>query len=164
MQESMGKRIARLRREQGLTQEALAERMGVSAQAVSKWENEIACPDISMLPALADLFCISVDELLRGGKPELVRMQSELERKNVDKMFLRVVVNSRNGDNVRVNLPVPLVRAALEIGLQLPQVGGQELLEHIDFEAIVMAVDRGVVGKIVEVESQNGDTVDVFVE
>lgn len=164
MQESMGKRIARLRREQGLTQETLAERMGVSAQAVSKWENDIACPDISMLPALADFFGVTIDELLRGQRPELVRMQSEQERKNVDKMFLRVVVNSKAGDNVRVNLPVPLVRAALEIGLQLPQVGGQDVLQKIDFESIVMAVDRGVVGKIVEVESQNGDTVDVFVE
>ena len=66
--ETLGKRIATLRKERGLTQEQLAEKVGVSAQAVSKWENDISCPDITLLPLLADLFGVSVDELL-GVKP-----------------------------------------------------------------------------------------------
>ena len=66
--ETLGKRIAMLRKEKGLTQEQLAEKVGVSAQAVSKWENDISCPDITLLPLLADLFGVSVDELL-GVKP-----------------------------------------------------------------------------------------------
>lgn len=66
--ETLGKRIARLRKEKGLTQEQLAEKVGVSAQAVSKWENDVSCPDITLLPLLADLFDVSVDELL-GVKP-----------------------------------------------------------------------------------------------
>ncbi len=66
--ETLGKRIAALRKEKGLTQEQLAEKVGVSAQAVSKWENDISCPDITLLPLLADLFDVSVDELL-GVKP-----------------------------------------------------------------------------------------------
>lgn len=66
--ETLGKRIASLRKEKGLTQEQLAEKVGVSAQAVSKWENDISCPDITLLPLLADLFGVSVDELL-GVKP-----------------------------------------------------------------------------------------------
>lgn len=66
--ETLGKRIAMLRKEKGLTQEQLAEKVGVSAQAVSKWENDVSCPDITLLPLLADLFDVSVDELL-GVKP-----------------------------------------------------------------------------------------------
>ena len=66
--ETLGKRIAALRKEKGLTQEQLAEKVGVSAQAVSKWENDVSCPDITILPLLADLFGVSVDELL-GVKP-----------------------------------------------------------------------------------------------
>lgn len=66
--ETLGKRIAALRKEKGLTQEQLAEKVGVSAQAVSKWENDVSCPDITLLPLLADLFDVSVDELL-GVKP-----------------------------------------------------------------------------------------------
>ena len=66
--ETLGKRIAQLRKEKGMTQEQLAEKVGVSAQAVSKWENDVSCPDITLLPLLADLFGVSVDELL-GVKP-----------------------------------------------------------------------------------------------
>ncbi len=47
-QETLGRRIAAHRRELGLTQDALAERLGVTAQAVSKWENDQSCPDISI--------------------------------------------------------------------------------------------------------------------
>ena len=51
---SIGKKIASLRKERGLTQSELAEKLGVSAQAVSKWENDIAYPDITLLAPLAD--------------------------------------------------------------------------------------------------------------
>ena len=66
--ETLGKRIAMLRKEKGLTQEQLAEKVGVSAQAVSKWENDISCPDITILPLLGDILGVTVDELL-GVKP-----------------------------------------------------------------------------------------------
>ena len=59
----IGAQIARLRRERGMTQEQLAGRLGVTFQAVSKWENAAACPDIALLPELADLFGITLDEL-----------------------------------------------------------------------------------------------------
>ena len=57
--ETLGKRIAMLRKEKGLTQEQLAEKVGVSAQAVSKWENDVSCPDITLLPLLADILGVS---------------------------------------------------------------------------------------------------------
>ena len=56
-------RILTLRKEKGLTQEALAQQLGVSFQAVSKWENEQSCPDIALLPLLADIFEVTVDSL-----------------------------------------------------------------------------------------------------
>lgn len=65
---TIGKRIATLRKNQGWTQEQLGEKVGVSAQAVSKWENDQACPDITIIPLLAELFGVSTDELL-GVKP-----------------------------------------------------------------------------------------------
>lgn len=61
---TLGKRIMQHRKRLGMTQEQLADRVGVSAQAVSKWENDLSCPDISLLPQLAEIFGISVDELL----------------------------------------------------------------------------------------------------
>ena len=64
MDQTLGKRIVSNRKRLGLTQDKLAERLGVTAQAVSKWENDQACPDISTLPRLAALFGITTDELL----------------------------------------------------------------------------------------------------
>ena len=64
MEQTLGKRIVMHRKRLGLTQEQLAESLGITAQAVSKWENDQSCPDISMLPKLAQLFGITVDALL----------------------------------------------------------------------------------------------------
>ncbi len=64
MEQTLGKRIVSHRKRLGLTQDQLADRLGVTAQAVSKWENDQSCPDIAMLPRLAELFGISTDELL----------------------------------------------------------------------------------------------------
>ena len=64
MEQTMGKRIAANRKRLGLTQDQMAEKLGVTAQAVSKWENDQSCPDIAMIPRLAELFGVSTDELL----------------------------------------------------------------------------------------------------
>lgn len=64
MDTTLGKRIINNRKKLGLTQDKLAEALGVTAQAVSKWENDQSCPDITMLPRLAELFHITTDELL----------------------------------------------------------------------------------------------------
>lgn len=64
---TMGKRISSLRKAKGLTQEQLAEQMNVSPQAVSKWENDVSCPDISIVRQLASVLGVTTDELL-GAK------------------------------------------------------------------------------------------------
>lgn len=61
---TIGENIKRLRQNKGVTQELLGEVLGISGQAVSKWENESALPDIMILPKLADYFGISIDELM----------------------------------------------------------------------------------------------------
>ncbi len=66
--ESFGDRISFLRKLKGLTQAQLAEKLGISAQAVSKWESGLSCPDIMMLVPLADIFNVSTDMLLGGGQ------------------------------------------------------------------------------------------------
>lgn len=65
---TIGKNIAELRKNSGMTQEQLAEMLGVSSQSVSKWENEVTMPDIMLLPVIAGCFDITVDELYSGRK------------------------------------------------------------------------------------------------
>lgn len=65
-----GKRLCELRRRQGLSQEALAERLGVTRQAVSKWETGESLPDIDRLIALSEVFCVSTDYLVKGTEPQ----------------------------------------------------------------------------------------------
>ena len=69
MEETLGKRIAANRKRLGITQDRLADQLGVTAQAVSKWENDQSCPDITMLPKLAGVFGMSTDILL-GIEPQ----------------------------------------------------------------------------------------------
>jgi len=63
---TMNEKIKKLRLEKRMSQETLGEFLGVSAQAVSKWENGITSPDISLLPALAECFGVTIDSLFQG--------------------------------------------------------------------------------------------------
>ena len=165
MDMTIGKRIAHLRKEKGLTQEELAQHMGISPQAVSKWENDQTCPDISALPKLARLFGVTVDELLEGKEAlPAVRMLPPEQRKDIKDMLLRITVDSAEGDRIRVNLPMALVEIAMEIGMEMPQINGNDALKGIDMKKVLEMVRLGFVGNLVEMDSADGDRIRVFVE
>lgn len=65
-QKTLGERIAELRKKQGMTQLALAEKMCVTDKAVSKWERNLSCPDVGSLPRLAEILEVSTEELIKG--------------------------------------------------------------------------------------------------
>lgn len=65
---TMGNVIAALRKEKGMTQKDLADQLNVTDKAVSKWERNIACPDTTLIPKLAEILGISIDELM-AAKP-----------------------------------------------------------------------------------------------
>ena len=163
---TMGSRIAARRKEKGVTQEELAARLGVSAQAVSKWENDVSCPDISLLPRLCRMLGITSDELLTGDNSS-VKMLPPSQRKSMEELTLRVKIQTVRGDKVRVNLPMSLVKVAMELGIEIsPSISGMkaETLKEIDLNRIVDLVERGAIGKLVEVETAEGDIVEVVVE
>ena len=162
--DTIGKRIAYHRRQKELTQEELAQKLGLSAQAVSKWENDQTCPDIQLLPILCEILGISTDELLSGKPKPAVQMVTTQPKKKLEDMVLRIVVDSNDGDKVRVNLPMPLIKIAMDVGMKLPQISGNEALSSIDFAAILEMAERGIFGNLVEVESADGERVSIFVE
>lgn len=68
---TMGEIISTLRKEKGMTQKDLADQLGLTDKAVSKWERNLSCPDINTLPKLAEILEVSVEELLNATpKPE----------------------------------------------------------------------------------------------
>ena len=166
MEMTIGKRIAALRREKNLKQDDLAQMLEVSPQAVSKWENDQTCPDISLLPKLCKILGITTDELLTGNSAG-VRMLPEQERKSLEDLTLRVRINSVAGDKVRVNLPMTLVKLCMEIGVDVvPNLSGEnaDMLHSVDMKKVVEMVEKGLIGKLVEIESAEGDTIEVVVE
>lgn len=63
--QTFGTMIATMRKEQGMTQLELAEKMGVTDKAVSKWERDLSFPDVNSIPRLAEIFNVSVDEIMQ---------------------------------------------------------------------------------------------------
>ena len=167
MTSTLGQRINTLRKQKELKQDALAEMLGVSPQAVSKWENDQTCPDITLLPKLSSILSVTVDELLTGESavpvPE-TRLVPVEERKDINDMLLRIVVDSADGDKVRVNLPLAIIKVNIETDMPMPEISGSSALKDIDFRQIFELVRQGVMGNLIEVESADGDTVRIFVE
>ena len=162
MNETFGQRLQRLRKNASLTQEEVATKLNITAQAVSKWENDVSAPDISVLIELSDILGVSLDELL--GKQRETTLVPQEQRKDINNMFFRIRVNSHEGDKVKVNIPFVLAKAILDSGMDLPQVNGKDVLKNIDFKQLFELIEQGVVGKLVEVESADGDIVEVWVE
>ena len=175
MESSIGKRIQAGRKALGLTQEQLAEKLSVSGQAVSKWESDISCPDITTLPQLADILGVSVDELLRG-KPETVPETMELaadKGKDINEMFLCVFVTADDDGkdvNVKIKIPIPVIRALVASGMDMKQifamqgVTGQNVTSNIDFDAVMTMINNGVCGTLVDIEVENEANIRLVVE
>ena len=85
---TFGNMVAELRRQSGMTQLELAEKMGVTDKAVSKWERDLSFPDINSVPKLAEIFGVSVDELMQVKTNS---KESSLSEKSVKRsiLFLR---------------------------------------------------------------------------
>lgn len=158
---TLGEKLSEKRRAKGFTQDEIAEKLGVTPQAVSKWENDASCPDISLLPQLASLYETTIDELLSKESAPAVAYLPPEKRKNFNDMVFRILVQD-GGDKVKVNLPMPLVKFALETGIQLGGMNinvGDADLSKIDFVALIQMVENGLIGRLVEIEGEDGETV-----
>lgn len=161
MLNNLSERIAWYRRKCGLTQEELAEKCSVTPQAVSKWENGLTSPDISLLPRLGEVFGITTDELLGVERPETAMLAPA----DFDpaKAIMKIRVATEDGDRVSVNLPVAVMKIVLQSG-SLDIGTSEDALKNIDFDQIFTLVNAGAIGKLVEVSSSNGDHVEIWVE
>lgn len=82
MDSGMGEFLAVLRKSKGYTQQEVAAQLGVSNKTVSSWETGASCPDISMLPVLAELYGVTCDEIIRGRRITCAEDDKTAEKKN----------------------------------------------------------------------------------
>lgn len=158
--ETLGTRLVELRKKYNFTQADIGEKLNVSVQAVSKWENDLSLPDYDYLIKLADLFNTSIDELL-GRKKEIVRQE---ENKDKNKLLFKISVKSADGDEININLPLSVIKVLVENNSNTNIISGNESLKNIDFASLLSLAEQGVIGEIVNIKSADGDIIKIVVE
>ena len=87
---NIGNNIKQLRQQKNLTQDQVAEKLGVSYQAVSKWENKANTPDLALLPAIAELFGVSIDALFSDSIMDYSDIHSFMKDDDVISSFVSI--------------------------------------------------------------------------
>lgn len=144
MKETFGKRFQRLRKEKGLTQQDIADNVGITFQSVSKWEQDINLPDVNALLTLSDILGVSVDELLGKKKTTIIENSNLITDK-----ILKIKITTGN-EKVNVNLPVKLIQVLISSGNVVPGVPSS-----IDFNSVLNMIENGVVGELITIENDN---------
>ena len=158
--ETLGTRLVELRKKYNFTQADIGEKLNVSVQAVSKWENDLSLPDYDYLIKLGDLFNTSIDELL-GRKKEIVRQE---ENKDKNKLLFKISIKSADGDEININLPLSVIKVLVENNSNTNIISGNESLKNIDFASLLSLAEQGVIGEIVNIKSADGDIIKIVVE
>ncbi|MBR5562247.1 MAG: helix-turn-helix transcriptional regulator [Clostridia bacterium] len=167
---NLGNNIYGRRKAMGMTQDDIAARLGVSPQAVSKWENNLSCPDISLLPEISKIFGVSVDELL---KDEPVTVNTEPVKEDVSysepeaaykepvfngkKATTLLISTERNGKTANVKIPLGIVRFGLNLGSAFGGITGEQA------NVIENAVRTGLTGEILSVDGEDGEKVTISI-
>ncbi len=161
---NLGNNISARRKAKGMTQEELAVNLGVSPQAVSKWENNLSCPDISLLPSIAKIFGISVDELIGASSSEAAtnnNTASEPETTYEEPVFTGkkattlLITTEKNGKVSNVRIPLTVMRFGLNLGSAFGGITGAQA------STIENAIRTGLSGEILSVDGENGEKVTI---
>lgn len=153
MKSTIGQNIAELRKNLDMTQAELAEKMNVSIQAVSKWENDISYPDIERIGQLASILNTCVERIISGND-----FFSLTELKNSDNLAKRLLIISVNviaehPFDIKLRIPAELILKAQSDGT-LNTLLGDDFGEQIPDAAFEM-MRNGVVGPIADVKTEN---------
>lgn len=160
---TIGSRIAQGRKAKGYTQEEFSQLLDVTAQAVSKWENDISCPDIQLLPKIADILNMTTDELLTGKRAEQSKEQKTV---NIDTSNLKININVLKPEQnpVNVSLPLSMVKRFAKIGNGISGIVGNGTIDSVKFDEILSLVENGATGEILNVVADDNTNVKISIE
>lgn len=125
MKKTLGTMISSLRKDKGMTQLELAEKMGVTDKAVSKWERDLSCPDISSVPKLAEILGISVDDLMQG-KTETKEQGTKEKKENISRNKVDEILDTAlKGIGIAMGIAVTVlsVLGELEVNAAFTMLG-----------------------------------------
>lgn len=162
-QQTLGERIATLRKSHNFTQEEFSQLLGVSAQAVSKWENGVSCPDIMLLPQISEILGVSIDELM-GMKPKVStseETQLNAQPLNLSKLKFRIHIIDAKNKPVNITLPMAFVMKAANIGVKISGVLGNNVITDAQLNEILELVKNGVTGEVLNLSEENGTSVSI---
>lgn len=149
---TIGQNIAELRKKKGLTQEELAEKMCVTAQAVSKWERDASYPDVTVLSALAQALGVSVAAIIEGEQsvPELKEAAADAIARRV--LVIKFHMGPANMD-MKVQFPVTALKKMMDNGMLLQMIGEEDYPQVSSM--LESAVETGCIGPIMSVDNND---------
>lgn len=162
---TIGQNIAEKRRMKGLTQDQVAEKVGISPQAVSKWECDQSSPDAETLVKLSRLFGTTVDDLLTGSGVKLIAADMD----TIDRRVLRISIKDEGGSFI-TSFPASLILHVADDNFMEKLFSNnpkarETLVPLLDF--IKNMIKNGVIGEIyssIEDEVNSKDQIRVFIE
>lgn len=164
---TIGSRIAQGRKAKGYTQEEFSQMLNVTAQAVSKWENDLSCPDIQLLPQIASILGVTTDELLTGAKANQGEASPEAEPSiNIDTSNLKITINVvKPGQNpVNVTLPLSMIKRFAKIGNGISGIMGNGAIDNVKLDEILELVENGATGEILNVVADDNTVVSITIQ
>lgn len=161
--ETIGSRISQARKAKGFTQEQFSQMLDVTAQAVSKWENDVSCPDIQLLPKIAELLDMTTDELLTGkkGKHKEANQNADIDTSNLK---VNINVTKPNQNPVNVSLPLSMIKKFAKIGNGISGIIGNGAIDSIKFDEILTLIENGATGEILNVVSEDNTNVSITIK
>ncbi|MBQ8503846.1 MAG: helix-turn-helix transcriptional regulator [Clostridia bacterium] len=160
--QTLGSRIAEHRKKHNLTQEEFSLLLGVTAQAVSKWENDVSCPDIMLLPKISEILEVSIDELMgvkSETKKEEINCPEAAEQIDLNKLKLRIHITDSRSKPTNVTLPMGFVMKVANVGVKISGVLGNSVINDLQLNQILELVKNGVTGEILNFDSEDGTNI-----
>ena len=149
---TIGQNIAYFRKQKKMTQEELAEKMSVTAQAVSKWECDTSYPDITAIQTLSKILGVTPTELIDG-----IQHSAEIKdapKEIIDRRIVRIEVQV-DETKIVTRFPVPVIKKAMKNGT-LESLVGEDAYSKV--VSILEMIDSGMMGRLVDVSSPEVQT------
>ena len=136
-QEKIGKFIAKLRKEKNMTQNELAQKLGITDRAISKWENGRGMPDLSLLTPLCEILGVSINELLSGERLDKKDYQEKLEENFINTIDY---IDKKNVKSNTIKSIIWLVIGIIGIGLSQFLINDYELQNYLNIVSMIIVV------------------------